>query len=87
MVRRPLLQFYESGADARRAEADGRTFTRHAAVNSGKGPEAQEATVHLEHAIVEQISGKPGAPWHEFEVVSGSKSWRLEAADKEQTDT
>jgi hypothetical protein len=86
VIRGPLLQFYACEADARQAETDGRVLTHRAGVNRGKGVEAQEATVHLEHAIVSIITSKQDARVWGFEIVSGSKSWQLQTASQEEND-
>lgn len=87
VIRGPLMQFYTSEAEARQTEAEGRILTRHAATHGGKGADAQEATVHLEHAIVSTVAGKPGAIWCEFEIISGGKSWTLQAATEAEATT
>eukprot|EP01046_Picozoa_sp_COSAG06_P111292 COSAG06_NODE_57877_length_279_cov_0.561111_1_plen_89_part_10 len=81
------MQFDTSEAEARKTEAEGRILTRHAATHGGKGADAQEATVHLEHAIVSTVAGKPGAVWCEFEIISGGKSWTLQAATEAEATT
>lgn len=87
IVRGPLLQFYASEAEARRVEASGQILKHHADVHGGKGVEAQEASVHLDHAIVSPVASKLGTGSREFEIVSGSKSWQLQTSSEEEHDT
>lgn len=86
VVRGPLLQFYDTEDDARRAESDGRVLTHRAGVHRGKGVDAQEATIHLEHAIVLVVPTEAGKDVWGIEIVSGSKSWRLQMKSHEEYD-